>query len=183
MPTHTHISLLRGINVGGNKIIPMKELKALYESLGFTNVRTLLATGNIAFESAQEDAAALKAQIEAGIVATFGFDSVVFMRTPDDLCAVIEACPFGEAERAEGGKLLVMFLQAAPAAANIQRLRDEQAGTEIFHVINRELYAFYPDGMGRSKLGNPQLERKLGVLGTGRNWNTVLKTLALAQKS
>jgi uncharacterized protein (DUF1697 family) len=179
----THISLLRGINVGGNKQLPMAQLKTLYESFGFTNVRTLLATGNVVFESAQEDATALKTQIEAGIVATFGFESVVFMRTPDELRAVVKACPFGKAERAEGGKLLVMFLHTAPAAANIQRLHDEHAGTEIFQVIDRELYAFFPDGMGRSKLGNPQLERKLGVLGTGRNWNTVVKLLALAQKS
>ncbi len=179
----THISLLRGINVGGNKIIPMNELKALYESLGFANVRTLLATGNVVFETPRDDADAIKTEIEQGIAATFGCQSVVFLRTPDELHAVVAACPFAEAERAQGSKLLVMFLQSAPTESTLQHLHDAHTGNEIIHVIGREAYIFFPDGMGQSKLGNPQLERKLGVLGTGRNWNTVLKLVALVQKS
>lgn len=171
----TYISLLRGINVGGNKLIPMKELKALYESLGFTNVRTLLASGNAVFETPRQDVAALKAEIEQGIATTFACHSVVFMRTPDELRAVIASCPFGEAEREHGSKLLVMFLLDTPDESGIQRLKSEHAGSEVINVVGREVYIFYPDGMGQSKLGNPQLERKLGVLGTGRNWNTVRK--------
>jgi uncharacterized protein (DUF1697 family) len=179
----TYISLLRGINVGGNKIIPMKALKTLYETLGFANVRTLLTSGNVVFETPRDDAGAMKTEIEQGIAATFGCQSVIILRTPEDLRAVVAACPFSEVERAQGSKLLVMFLLAAPTQTGIERLMSEHVGSEMMHVISRELYIFFPDGMGQSKLGNPQLERRLGAIGTGRNWNTVLKLVALAQKS
>ena len=76
-----------------------------------------------------------------------------------------------------------MFLLEAPSEAGIQRLLGEHTGPEIIHVVGRALYIFYGDGMGTSKLTNNLLERKLGTLGTGRNWNTVQKLVALAQKS
>lgn len=174
------ISLLRGINVGGNKKIKMAELKALYEALGFSNVRTLLQSGNVVFESENDNPEQVTGQIEAGIMERFGFESKIIMRTRDQLQAVIAHHTFSEVQLAEPGKLLIAFLKSEPNAQQVEALREAHTGPEIIHHRGSELYIYYPDGMGRSKLDNTFIERRLKTTSTGRNWNTVNKLLALA---
>lgn len=155
----THIALLRGINVGGHKQIAMAHLKSLFESLGFTNVRTLLNSGNVLFESAKKpDAAAIEKAIGMGVR--------VILRTPKDLEKVLSGNPFPDAEP---GKLVVMFLDGPPNGSL------DWEGPEEVAVEKRHLYLYYPDGMGRSKLSHTFIERRLKVAGTARNWNTVSK--------
>jgi uncharacterized protein (DUF1697 family) len=175
------ISLLRGINVGGNKKIRMADLKDLYASLGFTNVHTLLQSGNVVFESESAAVDDIADQIESAIEERFGFVSRIMMRTAGEIESVIKSHPFTDEQIAEPSKILVMFLHEPPAEENVQQLRAAHQGPEIFHILGRELYAFYPDGMGRSKLDNVLIERKLKVRGTGRNWNTTHKLHELAQ--
>lgn len=154
----THIALLRGINVGGHKQIRMADVKATFESLGFENVRTLLNSGNVIFESAKKpDAAKIEKAIGMGVR--------VILRTAKDLERVIAECPL----EGEPAKLHVMFLEGEPKGAL------EWDGPETVKPIGSHLYLYYPDGAGRSKLTNALIERRLKVAGTARNWNTVLK--------
>ncbi|MCB9451117.1 MAG: DUF1697 domain-containing protein [Anaerolineaceae bacterium] len=177
-----YISLLRGINVGGNKKIRMAELKALYESLGFTNVQTLLQSGNVIFETAA-DPAQLAAQIEAGVFNTFGFESKIILRTCADLRAVVEHAPYTAEQLAEPSKALVTFLATAPGDTAIQTLLNDHQGPEVLQVVGQELFVFYTDGAGRSKLTNVFIEKRLKTTGTARNWNTILKLLNLCGES
>lgn len=174
------ISLLRGINVGGNKKIRMADLKDLYESLGFERVQTLLQSGNVVFTSQDADTHAVASRIEAGIVERFGFESRIIMRTAAQLQTVIKLHPFSSEQLAEPSKILVMFLESTPDADVIQALTQVHNGPETIHYSGQELYTYYPDGMGRSRLDHGLIERKLKINGTGRNWNTVNKLLALA---
>jgi uncharacterized protein (DUF1697 family) len=112
-----YIALLRGINVGGNKKVPMAQLRALVEGLGFTDVETLLQSGNVVFTSkAKKKPALLEKQLEQAIEAEFGFDVSVLVRTRDELAAAIEANPLEGAEAAPS-KFLVTFLSGAPDPA------------------------------------------------------------------
>jgi uncharacterized protein (DUF1697 family) len=176
-----YISLLRGINVGGNKRIKMADLKVLYEVLGFSGAQTLLQSGNVVFESATAEPEQIAAQIEAGIVQRYGFESKIIIRTCDQLRAVVENHPFSADQLAEPSKILLTFLQREPESAAVQNLIEAHTGSEMIYSNGRELYLYYPDGMGRSKLDNGLIERRLKVVGTGRNWNTVNKLLALAE--
>jgi uncharacterized protein (DUF1697 family) len=175
----TLISLLRGINVGGNKKIRMAQLQALYESLGFTSVRTLLQSGNVIFDSASADTDQVTASIETSIQHQFGFEVQIIIRTAAEWQSIVTHHPFSAEQLTEPGKILVTFLQQAPEDAPLAALRTAHTGPEIIHSHARELYIFYPDGMGRSKLDNGLIERRLGCAATGRNWNTVNKILAL----
>lgn len=175
------ISLLRGINVGGNKRIKMADLRALYESLGFVGTQSILQTGNVVFETKLEDRDQLAQQIENGIEQRFGFHSDIIIRTVDEFRGVADKNPFLTRSAFEPGKLLVMFLRAFPDAEAIDDLITTHTGPELIHPDGQTLYLYYPDGMGRSKLSNVLIEKKLKISGTGRNWNTVTKLSALAE--
>ena len=178
----THISLLRGINVGGNKKIRMAELKALYESLGFSNVSTYVQSGNVVFDADSVDTPALIARIEAAIAERFGFDVAVLLRTADDLRRILDGNPFPGVEPA---KLHALFLAAAPAPAVAETLAVPTVDGEEWRLTGQELYLHYPNGSGRSKMTGAFFERKLGMAASARNWNSVnaLYALALAQRN
>jgi uncharacterized protein (DUF1697 family) len=177
-----YISLLRGINVGGNKTIKMAELKTLYESLGFAQVQTLLQSGNVVFQSDSADSVAIVQQLETGIQAHFGFEVKIILRTAPQWDALITNAPFSAEQRDDPAKMLVLCLTAAPHPDHLTTLLATYSGSEKIYLQGDTLYAYYTDGMGRSKLDHAFLERKLKVIGTGRNWNTVLKLQALAQR-
>ncbi|MBK8024784.1 MAG: DUF1697 domain-containing protein [Chloroflexi bacterium] len=177
----TYISLLRGINVGGNKKVPMADLKTLYESLGFAGARTLLQSGNAVFASERTDLDGIVRDLEAGIRQRFGFESRIVLRTAEQWVAVVAAHPFTPEQIAEPSKILVTFLADIPSEEAIAALLAAHQGPEQIHVLGREVFTFYADGMGRSKLDLTFVERRLKTIGTGRNWNTVLKLLALAE--
>ncbi len=174
-----YISLLRGINVGGNKKIKMADLRALYESLGFTDVSTLLQSGNAVFKSDPADTTDLARQIEDAIEDKFGFHCDLFVLTVDQFRAAFEKNPFTDDDH-EGSKLLVTFYQETPTDAMMQKLHDTHDGSETIHLVDDVLYIYFPDGMGRSKLANKTLGQAIKISGTGRNWNTMVKLLALA---
>ena len=178
----TCVSFIRGINVGGNKMMPMADVKALYESMGFKEVRSHLQTGNIIFQSAAGDSAKLGKRIEAAMEKTFGFHRDVMIRTPAQLESVIKHNPFKK-ETSGPSWLVVMFLAGAPDKAAVQDLQGAYTGPEKFHVSGTEMYIYYPGGMGRSKLGNAFIEKKLKVAGTMRNWNVVTRVAAMMNES
>lgn len=164
------VAFIRGINVGGNKLLPMAQLKAACESAGLTDVRTFLQSGNVIFNTTRKDPAAL-------IEKALDMDVKVIVRTLDELQKVIARNPFKDEAADDPGHLIVVFLEREPTA------KLEWPGPEVIKPSGRELFIYYPDGQGRSKLTNALIEKKLGMRGTARNWNTVtkLRDLALTQ--
>lgn len=166
----THISLLRGINVGGHKKIRMADLKALHESLGFGAVRTYVQSGNVVYEAESGDGAGHAARIEAAIAERFGFDVTVIQRTPADLARILDANPF---PGADPKFLHVLFLADVPAPAAVNELAVPTSGDEAWHWAGQEIYLHYPHGSARSKMTGAYFEKALGIPATARNWNSV----------
>jgi uncharacterized protein (DUF1697 family) len=175
------ISLLRGVNVGGHNKIKMEALRALYESLGLLEAQTYVQSGNVVFRTKTKDLALLARQIENGIERSFGFRPNVMLRTASDLRDVIARNPFAKRTGIEPGKLLVSFLAGTPTAADREMALSIKVEPEELHISGRELYIYFPNGQGRSKLPMARIEKTLQTSGTGRNWNTVTKLLEMAE--
>lgn len=170
------ICLLRGVNVGGVKV-PMAELKALAVEAGFGAPRTLLASGNLVVDI-EADPDAVAGRLEQAIAAHFGRPIDVIVRTPQQWSAMIQANPFPEHAADGGSKLLVMVMKAGIRAGAVEALRALAADGERVEAVGGDLFFWFPDGQGRSKMAEKAQPRLIGV-GTGRNWNTVLKIAAL----
>jgi uncharacterized protein (DUF1697 family) len=170
------IALIRGINVGGHKKLKMTDVKVLCEALGLSDVRTHLQSGNVVFRTQRSDRARLANELEEAL----RVDAKVILRTAGELRKAIAANPMPDEAQRGPSQFIVMFLDARPAAAAMQSLRDAYAGPERMELHGTELYIRYGSDMGRSKLTNAFIERKLGVAGTARNWNTVTKLAELA---
>ncbi|TNE61180.1 MAG: DUF1697 domain-containing protein [Alphaproteobacteria bacterium] len=177
-----YISLLRGINVGGNKKLPMADLRALYGTLGLKDTKTLLQSGNAVFMADETDKLALGRRIEAGIEERFGFHSDVFIIDENHIRAAVGDCPFGEEELEEPSKCLIQFLAPRPEAMDVAAFMAGFEGEENLYFRGDLLYMFFPDGMGKSKFDQQKLNRALKVSATGRNWNTATKLLALVEE-
>jgi uncharacterized protein (DUF1697 family) len=175
------ISLLRGINVGGNHMIRMEALRAIYQDLGLHDIRTHLQSGNVVFRTARTDLKRLRAQIEDAIEKAVGFRPAVILRTPPELRQAIARNPFAGREDVHPSKLLVTFLTTDPGPEAGERLLAIPAAPEELHLHGRELYIYFPNGMGRPKLKLPLVDKALQTQGTGRNWNTVTKLLEIAE--
>lgn len=167
----THIALLRAVNVGGTGKLPMAELRALCESLGFTNVRTYIQSGNVVMES-RAGAPGVKSKLEAALAKKLGKPCSVMVRSLAEMEAIETSNPFPKAEPA---RVLVMFLDAPLPRATLDAVKIP--GTEQIKAVGRELFIHFPDGMGTSKLKVPGAN-----IGTGRNLNTVRALIALARE-
>ena len=176
------ISLLRGINVGGRKKIKMADLRALYASLGFRNVRSLLQTGNVIFQTDETDLARVKERLETGIDAAFGFEVKVIMRSPAAFKTIFKRHLFTDEQLDEPRKIAVVFLPDAPSLEAVEDLRRSNSGREFIQADGSELFVFYTDGQARSKLDNSRIERALGLHSTARNWNTCNRLLKLLEE-
>jgi uncharacterized protein (DUF1697 family) len=173
-----YAALLKGVNVGGNRKLPMADLKAFVEGLGFGAVQTLLASGNVVFE-ADADAAALEALLADQAKGALGLDTAWFVRSHAELAAVLAADPFPNAARARPNHLLVTFHREAFPAPLLDELATRYDGCERLACIGRELFVDYDEGIGQSKLPQATGKLKFPTLGTARNWNTVGKLVAL----
>ena len=177
----TLISLLRAINLAGRKQVAMPVLRDFFTGLGFSDVRTLLQTGNIIFRSEAQNANDLERLLESEAKAQLGLDTDFFVRSAKDWKALVDANPFPDEAKSDPSHLVVMFLKDAPQAKSLEALRASIRGPEIVDLVRRQAYIVYPAGIGRSRLTNALVESKLGVRGTGRNWNTVRKIASLAE--
>jgi uncharacterized protein (DUF1697 family) len=171
----SHIALLRGVNVGGNRMIGMADLRAMLADIGLKNGATLLQSGNMVFDGGRRSSASLEKLLETEAKKRLGLATDFFVYDADSWRRVIAENPLRKEAERSPAQLVVMFLRDAPDAAKVRTLHDGVPGNEIFRVAGRQLYTFFPDGMGRSKFGGALVERRLGTRGTGRNWNTVLK--------
>ncbi|MCB9786900.1 MAG: DUF1697 domain-containing protein [Deltaproteobacteria bacterium] len=168
------VALLRAINVGGRNRVPMAELRALLGELGLGEVRTLKQTGNVVFQSDRERAAGLEAMLEDAVAERMGVRTDFFVRSAAQWREIVAANPFPEAAERDPGHLVMLALKRAPEVDAVAALEAAISGRELVRADGAHLYAWYRDGIGRSKLTNALIERKLGVSSTGRNWNTVL---------
>ena len=166
------IALFRGINVGGNNKLPMKELAARMVENGLTDVKTYIASGNVVFRAPGKEAA-LQERIETIVQRSFGFRPAVFVLAPKKLESVIEGNPFKDA--AHQGKAQHVFFLAAPATSVDHALLDGlKTGEEAYAVTDDALYLYAPEGIGQSKLAE-KIARAVKATMTARNLNTVLE--------
>lgn len=175
------VSLFRSINVAG-RVIRMDELKDLYASLGFKNVATYIQSGNVVCTADEDDAAQLPVRIEEGFSQKFGFHTNVLARTSAELNEIIVRTPFANQPEKEPKWVVVVFLASSPENTALDDLKKAYSGPEEFYLIGQELYVYYTNGIGRSKLTLAMIEKKLKTIGTARNWNTVLQLQNLVQR-
>jgi uncharacterized protein (DUF1697 family) len=174
-----HVALLRGINVGGHNPVAMSDLRELLGELGFSDVTSLLQSGNLVFKSDRQTGPALERLLEAETASRLKVSADYIVRSAAEWAKIVARNPFAKEAKADPGHLLVMCLKTAPSAKNVEALQDSIQGPEIIRCDGKQLYIVYPAGIGRSKLTGTLIERKLGSRGTARNWNTALKLLAL----
>lgn len=171
-----YISILRGVNVGGQKKIKMADLELLYQSLGFQHVVTYIQSGNVLFEATVENISDIKERIEKAIETKYEFHVPVEIRTNREIGDILRNCPFGSVDLAKDGtKVLVTFLSSNPSEARISDLQKYVKPPEQLIVEGKEVYLYCPNGYGKSKLSNAFLENKLGAQATTRNLKTVTK--------
>jgi uncharacterized protein (DUF1697 family) len=173
-PDGTHVALLRGINVGGKKKLPMKDLVAMFERAGCTHVRNYIQSGNVVFEAGADLAGRIDGLIRAEIERRFGHRVPLVMRTAGEMAKVARGNPLLLAG-ADVDALHVMFLADLPGKKESARLDASRSPPDTFVVMGREIFLSCPNGVARSKLTNAYFDGALGTTSTGRNWRTVLK--------
>jgi len=175
----TYIALLRGINVGGKNILPIKELASVLESIGLENVHTYIQSGNVVFQSATTDANKLSQAIKNAVGESHGLSPEVLVLSIDELRDAIASCPYTDGER-DPKTLHFSFLASIPSDPDLDRLEVIRSPSERFQLAGPVFYLHAPEGIGRSKLA-ANVERAIGVTATGRNWRTVTKLMSMAE--
>lgn len=170
-----YIALLRGVNLGGHNMVAMADLRAMLEGLGFTGVRSLLQSGNVVFQGRAQASAALERKLEQEARRRLDLDTDFHVRTATEWQTIIKRNPFPDAARKDPGHFLLMCFKAAPAAKDVKVLQAFIKGREVVRAVGRQAYVIYPEGVGRSRLTTAVIDKTLGLRGTARNWNTVLK--------
>lgn len=169
-----HVVLLRGINVGGKNLLPMKDLTRLCAELGAQHVRTYIQSGNVALDLAPTLAQTFARDLHAALAREFSLQVPVVLRTAAELADVLLHNPWPERDLTLTS---VAFLADQPTPAQVASLDPNRSPPDEFHVRGREVYLHTPNGLARTKLTNAWLDARLGTVSTVRNWRTV-QTLA-----
>lgn len=175
----TYIALFRGINVGGNNILPMLELVAVLEDIGLSNIKTYIQSGNVVFQGKKINNVELSQKICAEIEKRRGFVVQVIILDINELKNAIASNPFAGTE-AEPNALHFFFLSSLPENPDLKALESIKKESEQFRLIDKVFYLYAPEGVGRSKLAM-KVEKTLGVAATARNWQTVGKIMEMAK--
>lgn len=178
----THLALLRGINVSGQKIIKMEDLRKLMESSGFSNVKTFIQSGNVIFDSAETSKQELSDKIRKAIAGQYGFDVGIIMLSHSDLAKAIHDNPFLKEKDVDLKQVYVTFLSQAPAPENVGKFKLANIENDVAVLSGDVMYLKYAVSAAKTKLSNALIENKLKVTATTRNWNTSLKLLALLEE-
>lgn len=173
-------ALFRGINVGGNNSLPMKDLVVLLESIGAQKVKTYIQSGNAVFQIDENNKAQLSKRISAEVSERHGFEPYVLILESDEITRAVTKNPFPDAE-ADPGNLHLGFLATTPTHPNLEKLQNLCKESERFHLGDAVFYLHAPEGIGRSRLA-ASVEKLLGVPMTLRNWRTVCKIRELAEE-
>lgn len=166
---NSFVALLRAVNLGGTGKLPMAELKAVCEDIGFHSVRTYIASGNVVFQSNKSEAQ-VKAALEEALAQYAGRPVGVLVRNADEMVGVLAQNPF---PKMPGNRTVAIFLGCAPTHYDIQAIANQSS--EQVRLGRREIYVYYPDGIGNSKLRIPAAKN-----GTARNMNTIAKLAEMA---
>jgi uncharacterized protein (DUF1697 family) len=172
--------MLRGINVSGHNIIKMERLRAAFEDLGFSTVKTYVQSGNVIFETS-EPAASLARKIEKKILNEFGFDVPVLTKSAKEMKEIVKRNPFVKDRAIDQSKLHVTFLSDDPPRDALKALELLAVGAEEIRVVGRAVYLFCPNGYGNTKLTNTAIEKKFSCRATTRNWATTNKLLEMGE--
>ena len=178
-----YISILKGINVGGNKKILMADLKLLLKDLGFSNIQTYIQSGNIVFETTQNSTIEeLEDNIQQAIFKKYGFDVTVIVRTVNYFANTIKTNPFLAKENIDEKKLHVTFLRTKPTIENFEKVTHVNYPPDEFKIIDKNVFVYCPERYGETKLHNGFFEKALKVKASTRNWRTVNKLYELAAR-
>jgi uncharacterized protein (DUF1697 family) len=172
------VALLRAVNLGPHNKISMSDLKAVAEGAGFSQARTLLQSGNVVFQAKAQSCAALEKTFEAALAKKLRLTTPVVVRSVVEWREALDANPFPREAKTDPSHLLLMPLKAKDEKSALTELIKSIPGRERVKLGDRALYLVYPDGIGESKLTAALIEKKIGVAGTARNWNTANKIAA-----
>ena len=176
------ISILRGINVSGQKKILMVDLKALYKKLGLEDVQTYIQSGNVVFDYAGgKSCLAIAEMIEHSIEKEYKFQVPVLVKTPDDLINTIKNNPFTTEAGADPSRVAVTFLESQPTSENLIKVDGIDYPPDRFIINGLNIYIYCPISYGNSKLSNNFFESKLKVRATTRNWKTINKLVEISR--
>ena len=178
----TYISILRGINVSGQKIIKMDALKEMYEDLHFNNIQTYIQSGNVIFQNTQSRQIDLGQIISNELTGKFGYEVPVIVLDTVELKEIIERNPFTSDEIKDISHLHVTFLSSKPERIDDVLIYQKKASEEEFAITEKAVYLYCPNGYGRTKLTNTFFENRLKVGATTRNWKTTIELLRIAEK-
>jgi uncharacterized protein (DUF1697 family) len=176
----TYLGLLRGINVGGKNILPMKDLAAMFVAAGCSDVRTFIQSGNVVFKASSGVAKKVPLLVADQIMTQFGYKTPVVIRTTEQLREAHLGNPFIE-QGADEDQLHLLFLADLPKAPAVAGLDPERSPGDRYVVRGRDIYLCLTTGAAKTKLTNAYFDSKLATVSTGRNWRTVTKLLAMMQ--
>ena len=178
----TFISMLRGINISGHRLIKMDALKALYAELGFTHIQTYIQSGNVIFKHRNTDLQEFKKLIADGIREKFGFEVPVIVKEMDELKQIIASNPFLKDSKKDISKIYLTFLSTVPDSERFCKIGEGQNFEEEYKLTGNSIYIYCPNGYGNTKLSTNFLEGKLKLSATSRNWKTTLELMRIAEE-
>lgn len=178
----TFIGLLRAVNLGAHNRVSMAALREMAEGLGMRNARTLVQSGNLVFDTSSRSPSRLETLLERATAEHLGVTTDYVVRTPDEWREIIRGSPFGKEVETRPNLVHLMALKSEPSRAAAAAFERSLGGPERVHVAGRHVYIDYPNGAGPSRLTGALIEKRLGVRGTARNWNTVLKLNAMVNR-
>ena len=173
----TYIALLRGINVGGHKKVPMAELREILTKSGLENVQTYIQSGNVVFKSSQKDAIAIESCMEKTIRDYFDFEVPVMIRTREALKTIFDGCPFPEEKKINS---YFSILSEVPTEDAVNEAIQKTYPNEVYVIDKDCIYLFCANGYGKAKFNLNFFEQKLKVSATARNYKTMVKLLSLS---
>lgn len=173
-----YIAWLRAVNVGGTRIIKMEELRKHFAMPGFTNIVSYIQSGNVLFDTKETDRVALELKIEKKLLKVLDFDVDVVIRSIDEMKEVVKKDPFKKT-RKETDKYYVVFLKTVPEKELVKQLEALSDEVDSFKIIGDDLYWLCRPANGPTMMKGSFFDKKLKVLNTNRNWNTVNKILEL----
>ena len=175
----THLALLRGINVSGHNMMKMEALKTMLENIGFTNVRTYLQSGNVFVDTEEEIASKVGFMIKQEIFKVFGHEVPTIVITKEDLELCFKNSPYLKGKDIDTKKLYVAFVSTALKSENINDLKISQFKPDEASIDGNRIFIKYDIGAGKTRLEGKYIEKKLNVIVTMRNWNTVTNLLKM----
>jgi uncharacterized protein (DUF1697 family) len=179
----SYISFLRGVNMTGHNSIKMTDLRALYIKIGLTDAETFIQSGNVIFsKTGNITPSALSVNIEQAILEKFNFIVPAMIRTNQELSDLFSLNPYTEETGFDPSKMAVIFLHEEPSDTQLQKVEKVDYPPDRFKIIGKEIFIYCPNGFGRTKLYTNFFEKKMGVIGTARNWKTITTLLNLSSK-